>query len=197
VAYTVSVADNGTITGSATADLDDNASQETGPAPIKGKLKGKSGEVKSKLSFSLESTAPPAKFKVKISDLYSIPSDSFEGKQTASGSINGAKLKEEVLSSGPLPFLPLGWLLQLDIDASGTISNALLTLEGGRSFPLTGTNKFKFSSVETSLKLESADKGIRISLKKIVLDDSTVPMGLSGGDVSPRILGQKGKSTIP
>jgi hypothetical protein len=197
VAYTVVVSDKGTITGSATADLDDNASQETGPAPIKGKLKGKDGEVKQKLSFSLEGTAPPAKVKVKISDAYSVPGNSFEGTQTASGSINGVKLKEEVPSSGVLPFPALGWLLQLDIDASGAVSNAVLTLESGRTFPLTGTNKFKFSSGESSLKLESADKGIKLSLKKIVLDDSTSPMGVTGGDVSPRILGQKAKSTIP
>jgi hypothetical protein len=96
-----------------------------------------------------------------------------------------------------LPFPALGWLLQLDIDASGAVSNAVLTLESGRTFPLTGTNKFKFSSGESSLKLESADKGIKLSLKKIVLDDSTSPMGVTGGDVSPRILGQKAKSTIP
>jgi len=198
VAYTVVVSDKGTITGTATADLDNNASQETGPAPIKGKLKGKDGEVKQKLSFSLENTAPPAKVKVKISDEYSIPGNSFEGTQTASGKINDVKVKEEVLSSGPLfPLLPLGWLLQLDIDASGAVSNALLTLENTRTFPLSGTNKFKFSSGQSSLKLESADKGIKISLKKIVLNDSTSPMGVTGGDVSPRILGQKAKSAIP
>jgi hypothetical protein len=195
VAYTVVVSDKGTITGTATADLDDNASQETGP--VKGKLKGKDGEVKSKLSFSLESAAPPVKVKVKISDEYSIPGNSFVGTQTASGSINGVKLKDEDASGGPLLFPALGWLLQLDIDASGAVSNAVLTLENARSFPLSGTNKFKFSSGESSLKLESADKGIKLSLKKIVLNDSTSPMGVTGGDVSPRILGQKAKSTIP
>ena len=197
VQYTISVADKGTITGSATADLDGNASQETGPAPIKGKFSGKSGESKSKLSFALENTAPEAKVKVKISDEYSIPGNTFEGTQKASGSINGAKLKEEVLSSGPLPLPPLGWLLQLDIDSSGAVQNALLTLESGRTFPLSGTNKFKFASGESSLKLQSGDKGIRMDLKKIHLDDATNPMAISGGDVSPRILGQKAKSTIP
>jgi hypothetical protein len=197
VDYTISVADKGTITGSATADLDGNASQETGPAPIKGKLSGKSGEVKSKLSFTLENTAPSAKVKVKISDEYSIPSNSFEGKQTASGKINDVKVKEEVPSSGPLLLPPLGWVLQLDIDSSGVVSNAVLTLESGRSFPLSGTNKFKFASGESSLKLQSGDKGVRMDLKKIRLDDATNPMGISGGDVSPRILGQKAKTTIP
>ena len=151
----------------------------------------------SKLSFTLENTAPDAKVKVKISDEYSIPSDGFEGKQTASGSIDGAKVKEEVLSSGPLPLPPLGWLLTLDIDASGAVQNAVLTLEGGRSFPLSGTNKFKFKSNESSLKLKSADKGIRVDLKKVQLDDSTNPMGISSGEVSTRILGQKAKSAIP
>jgi hypothetical protein len=195
VAYTVVVSDKGTITGSATADLDDNATQETGT--VKGKLKGKDGEVKQKLSFPLESTTPPVKVKVKISDEYSVPRNSFEGTRTASGSINGVKLKEETPSSGALPFPPLGWLLQLDVDADGVVSNAVLTLEGGRTFPLTGKNKFKFATDQTSLKLESADKGIKLSLKKIVLDDSTSPMGVSGGDLSPRILGQKAKTTIP
>jgi hypothetical protein len=133
-------------------------SQETGPAPIKGKLKGKDGEVKQKLSFSLEGTAPPAKLKVKLSDEYSIPGNSFEGTQTASGSINGVKVKEAVPASGPLPFPALGWLLELDIDANGVISNAVLTLENARSFPLTGTNKFR-SPPASRAKLESADKG--------------------------------------
>jgi hypothetical protein len=97
-----------------------------------------------------------------------------------------------------LPFPPLGWLLEFDVAISTEVENALLTLEGGRSFSLTGSNKFKFTSGESSMKLQSVDKGIRIELKKLVLDDTVgPPIGVTGGTMSQRILGQSGKATLP
>ena len=194
---TVSVAANGALSGSATADLDDNGSQETTSTPIKGKLSGKSGELRSKLAFALNNTALPAKLKLKLSDMLSIPGNTLAHTQAASGRVGATKIKETTPTSGALPFAPLGWLLEFDIDSAGSVQSALLILEGGRSFPLTGTNKFKVASGASSLKLQSAAKGIRIALKKIALDDTTNPMGVSGGSVSTRILGQSGSATIP
>lgn len=194
---TVSVAANGALSGSATADLDDNGSQETTSTPIKGKLSGKSGALRSKLAFALNNTALPAKLKLKLSDMLSIPGNTLAHTQAASGSIGATKIKETTPTSGALPFAPLGWLLEFDIDSAGGVLNALLTLEGGRSFALTGTNKFKLTSGSSSLKLQSAARGIRIALKKIALDDTTNPMGVSTGSVSTRILGQSGSATIP
>ena len=195
--YTVSVASNGALTGTATADLDDNGAQETSSTPIKGKLRGKSGELRSKLSFTLNNPTLPAKLELKLSDTLSIPGNTLAHTQAASGSIGATKIKETTPTSGALPFAPLGWLLEFDIDSAGSVQNALLTLEGGRSFPLTGTNKFKLASGASSLKLKEAAKGIRIALKKIALDDTTNPMGVSGGASSTRILGQSGSATIP
>ena len=194
---TVSVAANGALSGSATADLDDNGSQETSSTPIKGKLSGKNGELRSKLAFALNNTALAAKLKLKLSDMLSIPGNTLAHTQAASGSIGTTKIKETTPTSGALPFAPLGWLLEFDIDSAGSVQSALLTLEGGRSFPLTGTNKFKVASGASSLKLQSAATGIRIALKKIALDDTTNPMGVSGGSVTTRILGQSGSATIP
>lgn len=194
---TVSVASNGALSGAASADLDDNGSLETSSTPIKGKLAGKSGALRSKLSFALNNSALPAKLKLKLSDMLSVPGNTLAHTQAASGTIGAAKIQETTPSNGALPFPPLGWLLEFDIDAMSSVQNALLTLEGGRAFSLAGTNKFKVASGQSSLKLQSADKGIRVALKKIVLDDATNPMSVTGGAVSTRILGQIGNAPLP
>jgi hypothetical protein len=200
VDYTLSHDAGGNLGGSATADLDDNGPNETGPAPIKGKLKGRDGEASSKLSFSLENEGMLARLKVSVADELTIPGDTLNRVQKASGSINGVKIKEETASSdSPLPVMPLGWLLEYDLAADGVVSNAELTLEGGRSFALTGANKFNLASNESSLKLSSDPKGVSITLKGVGLDDSTnpLPMQIDGGDVSYRALGQSGRVTLP
>ena len=200
VDYTINVGAGGELTGSATADLDDNGPNETGPAPIKGKLGGSGGEVRSKLSFSLENMGLLAKLKVSVTDELSIPGDAWNRLQRASGAINGVKIKQDVPSSdSPLPDAPIGWKLEYDLALDGAISNALLTLEGGRTFPLTGTNKFNLAANESGLKLQSNPKGVSIQLKKLVFDDSTdpLPMQITGGDLSFRVLGQSGRVTLP
>ena len=200
VDYTLTHDASGNLGGSATADLDDNGPNETGPAPIKGKLKGSDGEASSKLSFSLENTAPLAKLKVSVTDELTIPGDTLNRLQRASGSIGGMKIKEETSSSdSPLPVAPLGWLLEYDLAADGAVSNAELTLEGGRSFTLGGSNKFNIAANESSLKLSSDPKGVSITLKGLVLDDALnpMPMSIDGGDLSYRALGQSGRVTLP
>ncbi len=134
VDYVVSVGAGGSLSGTATADLDDNGSNETGPGAIKGKLGGgKGGAANSKLSFSLTNTMLAAKLKVSVTDELSIPTDTRTRLQRASGSIGASKIKEDVPSTDtPLPDAPLGWVLEYDLAADGAISNAKLTLEGGR-----------------------------------------------------------------
>ena len=149
------------------------------------------------LSIALKNMGLTAKLELKLSDVLSIPGNTLAHSQRASGSIGATKIKEMATSNGPLPFAPLGWLLEFDIDSTTDVSLALLTLEGGRNFPLTGTNKFKFASDLSSMKLQSVDKGIRIDLKKLTLDDATTPVGVTGGSVNARILGQSAKATIP
>jgi hypothetical protein len=198
VDYTVSVGESGALTGTATADFDDNGSNETGPAPIKGKLKGSEGEAASKLSFSLVNAT--SKLKVSVADEISLAGDVLNREQRASGTIEGLKIKEESSSSeSPLPVAPLGWLVEYDLGADGAITNAVLTLEGGRSFPLTGTNKFNFSSNQSSVKLQSDPKGVSVTLKKLGLDDSPAPapMAITEGQVGYRALGQSGSATLP
>lgn len=200
VDYTLSHDAGGNLGGSATADLDDAGINETGPAPIKGKLKGSDGEASSKLSFSLENMGLLAKLKVSVTDELTIPGDTLNRSQRASGSINGIKIKEDVTSSeSPLPVAPLGWLLEYDLAADGTVSNAMLTLEGGRSFALSGSNKFNIAANESSLKLSSDPKGVSVTLKGLVLDDSLdpMPMTITGGDLSYKALGQSGRVTLP
>lgn len=190
----------GNLGGSATADLDDAGINETGPAPIKGKLKGSDGEASSKLSFSLENMGLLAKLKVSVTDELTIPGDTLNRLQRASGSIGAMKIKEDTSSSdSPLPVAPLGWLLEYDLAADGAVSNAGLTLEGGRSFALSGTNKFNIAIDESSLKLSSDPKGVSVTLKGVGLDDSgnPAPMQIDGGDLSYRALGQSGRVTLP
>jgi hypothetical protein len=195
----LSVGPSGQLTGTATADLDDAGPNETGPAPLKGKLGGSGGEIGSKLSFSLANEGLLAKLKVSITDTLFILGNSREREQSASGSLGGVKLKESSTSSdSPLPDPPLGWLLEYDLGPDGTtVTNAELVLEGGRSFPLTGTSKFNFSSNQSSLKLSSDPKGISISLKKLGLDDASDPMDITEGDMSYKALGQSGRVTLP
>jgi hypothetical protein len=195
----LSVGAGGQLTGTASADLDDAGINETGPAPLKGKLGGKDGEIGSKLSFSLANEGLMAKLKLSITDTLFILGNSRERVQNASGAVGGVKIKESVSSSdSPLPDPPLGWLLEYDLGPDGTtISNAELVLEGGRTFPLTGENKFNFSANQSSLKLSSDPKGISITLKKLGLDDASDPMEITEGDMSYKALGQSGRAVLP
>jgi hypothetical protein len=195
----LTVGPGGQLTGTATADLDDAGINETGPAPLKGKLGGSGGEIGSKLSFSLANEGLMAKLKVSITDTLFILGDTRDRVQSASGSLGGVKIKESMSSSdSPLPDPPLGWLLEYDLAADGTtVSNAELVLEGGRTFPLTGTNKFNFSANQSSLKLSSDPKGISITLKKLGLDAASDPMEITEGDMSYKALGQSGRAVLP
>jgi len=199
VDYDVNVGAGGELTGSATADLDDIGPNETGPGPIKGKLSGKGdGESSSKLSFSLEGDAPAAKLKVSVTETLSTFTGERQRLHRASGSIDGVKIKEAPpsMSVAP-PFTPLGWVIEFELDANGQILSPVLTLEGGSSFMLTGTNKFNLASNQSSLKLQSDPKGISIQLKKLVLDHVPNPMQITGGDLSYRMLGQSGRTPLP
>jgi hypothetical protein len=196
VDYTLTHDASGNLGGSATADLDDNGPNETGPAPIKGKLKGAGGEASSKLSFSLENAGLLAKLKVSVSDTLSISGNQLVRQQRASGAIGGTKIKEDTGAIVALP-APLGWLLEYDLAADGVVTNAVLTLEGGRSFSLSGANKFNLATNESSLKLSSDPKGVSVSFKKLGLDDAADPMLITGGDVSYKALGQSGRAALP
>lgn len=194
---TVSVAANGALSGSATADLDDNGSLETSSTPLKGRLSGKLGELRSLLAFALNNSALPAKLKLSQSDRLSIPDATIASTLRASGAIAGTKIKERTSTSGALPFTPHGWLLEFDVGAGAAVQNALLTLESGRSFALTGKTKFKLSSGRSRVKLRSTPKGVRIGLRKVRFDDSTSPVGVTGGGLRVRVLGQSAKKLLP
>ena len=185
----------GTITGSATADLDDDTIFETS-GPMQGRLAGKAGMARQKLSFLLENPGLGAKLKVGVSDELSIPGDSLARVQKASGVLGGMKVSEQSESNQtPLPMAAQGWRLDFTLGAGGVFESALLTLDGGRSFPLQGSNRFKLASNVSSLKLQSADKGISIQLRKVGLDGAT--NAVSGGDLGYKILGQSGKVSLP
>jgi len=196
VAYTFTVGPKGELTGNGMADLDDNGSLETVGA-IKGKLKGKAGELKQKLSFPLANEGLLAKLKVSVSDVLSVPGDSLERVQKASGNLGDMKVKEETTSNGALPVAAQGWQVNFTVTAEGEVEAATLTLESGRSFDLVGTQKYNFAKNLSTLKLETADKGIKIQLKKVELDDEVAPPAVVGGDLSYKILGQSGKASLP
>jgi hypothetical protein len=196
VEYTFTVGPKGDITGNAMADLDDDGSAETAGA-IKGKLKGKGGEAKQKLSFPLVSEALAARLKLSVSDELSIPLDSLTRVQKASGSLGGVKVKEETPTGGALPVAPQAWRVTFSIDGQSLVQNAVLTLEQGRSFPLEGSHKFNLKKNLSNLKLQTADKGIKIQLKKVVLDDEAAPPTVVGGGLGYKILGQSGKADVP
>ena len=107
------------------------------------------------------------------------------------------ELEEETLGNGALPYTPLSWRVTFTIDAGGSVQNGLLTLQGGRSFALEGTSKFNVASSLSSLKLQTADKGIKIQLKKVLLDDEASPPAVVGGSLAYKILGQSGKADVP
>jgi hypothetical protein len=138
----------------------------------------------------------PAKLKVSVSDELSIPGDSLARLQRASGSIGGTKIKEEDASNvSPLPIAAQGFMLSFELDGTDVVQNASLELEGGRSFALTGTNKFDIARDLSTAKL-SSDDGVRIQLKKLGLDETMDPT-VTEGSMSYRALGQSGAVTIP
>jgi hypothetical protein len=196
VDYTFTVGSKGALTGSALADLDGDGSQETA-GEVVGRLKGKAGELRQKLSFPLSNEGLAARLKVKVGDVLSIPLDSLERTQRASGSLGALKVQEETLANGGLPAAPQGWRVQFTIAADGGVQGGLLTLELGRSFPLEGTHKFKLATNLSSLRLQTADKGIKLQLKQVELDDEAPPNAVVGGDLSYKILGQSGKAPLP
>ena len=121
--------------------------------------------------------------------------------QKASGKIGDVKIKQETPGNGPLPVAPQGWRVNFTVEADGQVQNGLLTLDGGRTFVLEGTHKFNFASGLSNLKLQTApdaiDKGIKLQLKQVELDDGVVPTAVVGGDLSFKILGQSGKASLP
>lgn len=193
--YDIDVDNKGRITGTAMADLNEDLVNET-TGEVRGKLRGKEGVSKQKLSFPLENEALDAKLKVKVQEELSIPGDAQTGEQKTTGKLGGVKIKEETpLNQTPLPVPAQGWQLDFTLGTNGVLESATLTLELGRSFDLVGTNKFKFATNVSNLKLETADKGIRIRFKKLGLDDTT--LAVTGGDMSYKILGQSGRTTLP
>jgi hypothetical protein len=196
LAYTLAVAPNGAFSGTATGDLDDNGTQETS-ASLGGRLRGAAGEVRSRLAFVLVNEALSAKLKVKQRELLSIAGGSLTGTRRARGRVGATTVDEETPTNAPLPFAPLGWLLEFDIDDSEAVQSALLTLENGRSFGLAGNHRFRIASGLSSFKLRSADERVRVKLSKLTLDDATVPLTVTGGTLRPRILGQRARTTLP
>ncbi|MBM4385226.1 MAG: hypothetical protein FJ091_17890 [Deltaproteobacteria bacterium] len=194
--YTLAVAASGALSGNAAADLDDDGSLETSAA-LRGRLRGTRGDVRSRIAFALENAALSAKLKVKQVERLSIVGGTVTGTRRAKGAIGATKINEETPTNGPLPFAPLGWLLELDIDGGEPVQNALLTLEGGRSFALTGKHGFRVASGASSFKLRSAGKGIRLALSKVALDDSTAPLTMTGGALRTRVLGQSARASVP
>jgi hypothetical protein len=196
VDYTIEVDSRGKITGEAMADLDDDTTLET-TAPVKGKLKGKNGEAKQKVGMKLQNDGLAAKLKLTVKETLSGVLDSLVGTQKASGKLGDVKVKEEMATDvSPLPIPAQGWQVDFVLDGSDTVESATLTLEGGRSFPLMGTSKFNLSKDLSTLKLQTEDKGIKIQVKKLGLDAEASPK-LTGADLGYRILGQKGKVSLP
>jgi hypothetical protein len=196
VDYSVEVDSRGKITGEALADLDDDTTAET-MGPVKGTLKGKAGEAKQKVSMKLQNDGLAAKLKLSVKETLSGVLDTRVGTQKASGKIGDVKVKEEVpTDASPLPIPPQGWRLDFVLDGSDTVESATLTLEEGRSFPLEGTNKFNLKKNLSSLSLQTEDKGIKIKIKKLGLEAEATPK-ITMGDLNYRILGQKGKTSLP
>jgi hypothetical protein len=196
VEYDLVVDSKGKITGDARADLDDNASFET-LGEVKGKLNGKQGEVKQKVSVKLANDGLEAKLKLSVKEVLSILLDAVTGTQKASGKIGGVKIKEETpTDTSPLPVTPQGWRVDFTLDGADEVTAASLTLEGDAPMALEGSNKFDIVRDLTSLKLQSPDKGIKIQLKKIGIDELDTPQ-VVGGDLNYKILGQKGKTPLP
>ena len=71
-----------------------------------------------------------------------------------------------------------------------------LSIGADPPLPLEGKNKFDLVRDLTSLKLQTPDKGIKIQLKKIGIDEGATPQ-VMGGDLNYKILGQKGKVPLP
>jgi hypothetical protein len=207
VLYGFSVDPKGRISGIADVTVVGDGSCTGGidaSAPLKGKLSGKKGRLRLRMNAKAESTTPgaDAKVKVQLREDTQTTTGVLTRTQKAKGQRLGQKVSDTTStttclngSSGPdcLTGAPLGWRLDFTLPGSGSeVTDAALTLQDGRTIPLraNGTFKFDVNSSNLRFKSEGADKGIRIRLQKFRVDQVTGD--ITRGQLSFRILGQKG-----
>jgi hypothetical protein len=192
----VQVLAGGAIVGSATADLDGDGSDDAS-APLRGKLGGRSGDTSRRLAFALESLAPAAQLSGRLRDRASAGGGGFSGALALRGVLAGAKVRET------LPWLeasaPLGWRIDVVLDGRD-VTDASLTLENGRTWPLRGRWRFDFVTdlSDVDLRTQGADAGARVRLAGLRIDDpDAVPPLVGAGKLSFKLLGQRGKLRLP
>ena len=196
--YTSEVLPSGEIVGIALADLDGNGSLESS-APVHGKVGGYGGDVKRKLGFTFVTTAPAAKLSVKIDEKGVVTEGSLAGKTSAKGTVEGVKIKGSAPSTLPLGEAPLGW--RLDVDLAKKVESASITLSNDPDHPIALRGRFDFDFVTglgvLTLDSEGADAGVHLRIGSFQVDDlEATPPVLGGGNVTFKILGQRGRFVL-
>jgi len=195
VDYEFQVRPGGKLSGVVTADLEGDAFKETSTL-LEGRIRGEAHRLRQRVKFRLENAPPELKLKVHIEDLFSIPTGILSRVQLTRGVLAGAKLREEIRSTLPLAYAPLGWRLDFELTDSTPIQNASIQLENGRTFALRGEVFFDLATDRSLVELASrgADAGVRASIRSLAVDDTD---GITAGKLAYRILGQTGSTPLP
>ncbi len=187
---------SGRLTGIARADLDGDGSMET-VTQLQGNMFGTAQRLHRRMVFRLVDRTRQDRLGVRIRDVLSISDGLVTHIERARGKLDGAKVNEEVQTLGPLLEETLGWRLDFELVGGGRVQGASLRLENGRVIRLRGTVHFNADRDLTMMNLAStgADRGVFVWIRRMVVDDTTTT--ITSGDLSYRILGQRGSTPIP
>lgn len=194
--YGAEVGPGGEIAGAASADLDGDGSLETS-VPVRGKLRGFRGKLERRVSFDFRSAEPAAKLAVRIREAGLVTEGPVSGSQRAKGKLLGAKVAEEAPSALPFGDGPIGWRFEVEL-AGKRVEEASVDLEDGRSFALRG--RFLFDPLtdlgKLDLRSEGDDAGLWVRIEDFRFEEGAEQPSASG-DLTFRILGQRGRILLP
>jgi len=202
ITYSLQLAASGRLSGIAEADLDGDSVLEA--TELDGRLKGKNGLLRQKIRIPFEVAASDTKLKVRIREeanlaaLQGTTALEWLVEQKARGKLNGVKVSEDTTST-PTQTVVTGWKLEFTLTGTEGPITGQLILAGGVSVSLSGSQSFQSESNRSTLKLGSdgADRGIRIELKKLVIDTTKTPQVITSGKLRFRAFGQRGSLLLP
>lgn len=205
IQYSLQLAANGKLSGIAEADLDGDTVPET-PTTLDGRLKGKDGVLRQRVRIPFDVPASDTRFRVRIREEANLAT--LQGsadlawlfEQKTRGKEGGVRLSETTTGMRITPMPVTGWKLEFTLPATQGPITGQLSLASGASVSLSGSQTFDSEANRSTLRLGSdgADRGIRIRLKKLVLDPAQPPPDrITSGTLLMRAFGQNSSLLLP
>ncbi len=208
IQYSLQLAASGQLSGIADADLDgDTLFESEAPSELDGRLKGKDGLLRQRIRIPFDVPASDTKFKVRIREeanlatLQGSPDLAWLFEQKTRGKDGAAKLSETTTGTRITPLAVTGWKLEFTLPAAQGPITGQLSLTGGASVALRGSQDFDSEANRSDLRLQSdgADRGVRIRIKKLVIDTAQANKAdqITSGSVRMRAFGQRSSLLLP